>query len=186
MAFSSTSYFSNKYGNSDRQYQRTALLSSLDHFDRLAEEVLQGPMDFSQHLEECGVHHDFNFVISENHPPAGVDLSDPKQKVAWSKIQTDSFPEIFSRIHPLLLCKLSLQLAIIYTLVLAYWRIILWLLRGIVFMIQLYRLRASFAIARILPYVGFHWHFAPHLHVLSHDFQRDDVYQLRQWRFIHS
>jgi hypothetical protein len=61
------------------------LLSSLDHFDRLAEEVLQGPMDFSQHLEECGVHHDFNFVISENHPPAGVDLSDPKQKVAWSK-----------------------------------------------------------------------------------------------------
>jgi hypothetical protein len=52
-------------------------------FDGQSDKVLQYQTDFAQHMEECGVHSDFNFVISEIQPPTGIDLSNPKTTAAW-------------------------------------------------------------------------------------------------------
>ena len=83
MGFRGTSYFSNELNSSDRHDQRKALLKTLKMFDGLSDNVLQYQADFAQRMEECGVQSDFNYVISENQPPTGIDLSDPKTKAAW-------------------------------------------------------------------------------------------------------
>jgi hypothetical protein len=78
-----TSCFSNQFQAADRVHQRKALVFPLDKFDGTPENVLQHQMDFTQRMEECGMVNDFSFVLSENQPPATVDMNDLKQKGAW-------------------------------------------------------------------------------------------------------
>jgi hypothetical protein len=80
-----TSTFSNKEGATDRVSQRKALVMKLHHeFNGEADMVQQHLADIEHRCEQCGILDDFNFVIKENPPPISMDMSDPKNHVAWA------------------------------------------------------------------------------------------------------